>query len=86
MPPDEHQISVNNSIYTNMVAALSVHLAQWAACLAGEEFEEGLLETWSEMARNLYFPYNHDLRYHEEYQGWQQDVDASKSGVLRVTW
>ena len=36
MPPDEYQVNVRNSIYTNVVANYAIHTARWAACLASE--------------------------------------------------
>ena len=40
MPPDENHVEVDNSIFTNVVAALSVHFARYAACLADLDPEE----------------------------------------------
>lgn len=72
MPPDEHHQEVNNSIYTNVVASLSIQFGRYAACLAGEDEEDLVPDRWLRVAHDLEFPYNRDRRYHEEFEDFEK--------------
>ena len=94
MPPDEYQESINNSIYTNTLASLSVHFARYSSCLAGRDAVEDVPDSWLDTVQRLVFPFNTARRYHEEYEGYEEDVQNSKHSIydmhfvcfLRVIW
>lgn len=71
MPPDEHQLSINNSVYTNIGAKLSIHFARYAACLAGMKATEEIGEDWLEIARKIFIPFDDEQQYHPEFQGYE---------------
>lgn len=72
MPPDEHAQSINNSVYTNVGAKLSVHFARYAACLAGMNATEEVPDDWLEVADKLYLPFNSEGQYHPEFEGFEE--------------
>jgi len=81
MPPDEHQEDVDNSIYTNFVANYAVNTARWTTCLAeGESAARAAIpDEWLEKMENLVYTYNADKRYHEEYQGFDNEITSGKA-------
>ncbi|XP_067686916.1 uncharacterized protein [Haliotis asinina] len=79
MPPDEHQISINNSVYTNIGAKLSVHFANYASCLAGEHVNS----TWTDIADKIYIPFDERRQYHPEFEGYE-DVTGEKAVVKQA--
>ncbi len=80
MPPDEHQEHAHNSIYTNLVANLAVNTARWATCLASGEGEAITVipEEWLYKMSNLVFLFNEDRRYHEEYEGFNEQYQTGE--------
>ena len=76
MPPDEYAEYVNNSVYTNIVASYATHYARYAACLSGNNDYESLVpDSWLNVVQNLVFPYNPPKRYHEEYEGYDEEYN-----------
>ena len=80
MPPDEYQEAANNSIYTNLVANLAVNTARWTNCLLNGESaaEVNVPDSWLEKMKNLAFPYNEEMRYHEEFEGFDDELDNGR--------
>ena len=78
MPPDEHQEDVRNSIYTNLMANYAIHTARWTDCLAGEDETETVPDRWLNVAENLVVVYNREKRYHEEFEGYDDEVVSSE--------
>ena len=64
MPPDEYQYPVNNSVYTNVIAKLSLEFAIYC----GKVLDVFVPESWSEIARNMYIPFDNKLQYHPEFE------------------
>lgn len=66
MPPDEWNYPVNNSIYTNHVAKLSLlmpkYVCQLLNCTPPKEYEE--------IANMIYLPFDEAGQYHPEYDGF----------------
>lgn len=65
MPPDEHAGIVNNSVYTNTIAQMSL--------TAMEEIFQRVQKSqtyWKNYADNVYIPFNSKLKYHPEYDGY----------------
>ncbi len=80
MPPDENQEHANNSIFTNVVANLAVSTARWTTCLASGEGAAlaAIPDEWLDKMRNLVFLFNEEERYHEEYEGFDQQLQQGK--------
>ena len=78
MPPDEHQEDVKNSIYTNLMANYAIHAARWTACLAGRDPEASVPDRWLNVAQKLVFTFSEEKRYHEEFEGYNEEVETSK--------
>lgn len=83
MPPDEYQEAANNSIYTNLVANLAVNTARWTNCLLNGESsaEAAVPDAWLEKMKNLAFLYNEEKRYHEEFEGFDEELDNGKRSI-----
>ena len=80
MPPDEYQEAANNSIYTNLVANLAVNTARWTECLLNGEAaaETAVPDAWLEKMKNLVFLFNGEKRYHEEFEGFDDELVNGK--------
>ena len=78
MPPDEYQYPVNNSVYTNVIAKLSLEFAVYC----GSVLNVFVPESWSEIARNMYIPFDNKLQYHPEFEGF--DITNSSSFVKQA--
>ncbi len=78
MPPDEHQESCNNSIYTNLVANLAVNTARWTTCLTEGEAAafDTIPDSWLDKMAELVFLYNEEYEYHEEFEGFDEEYST----------
>ena len=66
MPPDEPADIVNNSVYTNAIAQLSLAAPQYIFSLLNKS------EThWKHFADNIYIPFDTANKYHPEYEGYK---------------
>ena len=79
MPPDEYAEHVNNSIYTNYVAKINIELADYVACLAGQQPSLAVSERRQQVARKLYLAFNESSQHHPEYEGYDNVETAWKS-------
>ena len=84
MPPDEYAEHVNNSIYTNYVAKINIELADYLACLAGQQSSKVVSEQRLQVARKLYLVFNESGQYHPEYEGYDNIETAWKSEGCNV--
>lgn len=66
MPPDEEHQQVNNSVYTNTVAKLSLELPEFIDGILGQQSKA----LYKEVADRLYIPFNETGQYHPEYDGY----------------
>ena len=66
MPPDEYHYPVNNSVYTNVVAKINLQLGIKFAELLGLSVPVD----WHTVATNMYIPYDANLKYHPEFDGF----------------
>ena len=64
MGPDEYNWPVNNSVYTNVIAILSMRTAQYAANLTGQAPQP----QWAQVASTMFVEYDVKLQYHPEYE------------------
>lgn len=68
LPPDEDaQPFRNNSVYTNVIAALSIQLAQYISGITNKTVPQ----QWLDVASNLYFPFDNSSQTYLEYEGFQ---------------
>ena len=66
-PPDEYHTGVNNSVYTNCVARLSLETAVRAAKAMRRPYD-----VYEHYADRVYVPFDGTLQYHPEYDGYVQ--------------
>lgn len=67
LPPDEDaQPFKNNSAYTNAIASLSIELANQVSCIT----KKPVPQTWFNISRNLYFPFDNVSQIHLEYENF----------------
>jgi trehalose/maltose hydrolase-like predicted phosphorylase len=64
MGPDEYHGNVNNSVYTNVAAVVSLRTAQYAAHLT----EHTPNPAWDKVASNMHIEYNATRHYHPEFE------------------
>ncbi len=65
MGPDEYHGSVNNSVYTNYIAKISLQGASEVATLMNKTSEK-----YDYYARRIYLPFDSRRQYHPEYDGY----------------
>eukprot|EP01132_Coremiostelium_polycephalum_P008602 gene8602-10589_t len=68
IPPDEYAVGVNNSVYTNVVAKISLDWALEAASIVGDTTIPSQL--WQSISNTLKIPYNETTNIHPEYDGF----------------
>jgi hypothetical protein len=66
--PDEYAVNVNNSVYTNAAAQLSLQFAVEACGLLNVSCRNSA--TWQEVASRMYIPFDASLGIHPEYDGY----------------
>ncbi|XP_064597126.1 uncharacterized protein LOC135463672 [Liolophura sinensis] len=71
MPPDEYAQSVNNSVYTNVLAKKSILFARYAACLNDLDYSKEINDSLISKAENIFIPFNQSSRYHPEFEGYE---------------
>ncbi|XP_061077729.1 protein-glucosylgalactosylhydroxylysine glucosidase isoform X1 [Conger conger] len=78
MPPDEYYYNVDNSVYTNAVAKYSllfaVELAVLLQCPVPPE--------WQEVADKLKIPYDPEMKYHPEFDGYKKGVSVKQADAV----
>ena len=68
LPPDEDaQPFRNNSVFTNVIASLSIQLAQYVSCITNKTVPQ----SWLDVASNLYFPFDNSTQTYLEYEGFK---------------
>lgn len=68
MPPDEYQHFINNSVYTNVVAKLSLQLVKEFASLN----DNSKMQHYENIADKLYIPFNETGQWHPEFEGYEE--------------
>lgn len=66
MPPDEYHADINDSVFTNVVARMSLYAAESAA----KELKLPS-EKYKTVADALYIPFDSAKQYHPEYEGYE---------------
>lgn len=68
MPPDEYHQRVNNSVYTNTVAKLSLLLPKYVNPLINRK----VYPQYEYVANMMYIPFNQTHNWHPEYDNYKQ--------------
>lgn len=80
VPPDEDaQPNVNNSVYTNVIASLAIHYANYTTCLTNTR---PLSQSALTKARCLYIPFDKKRNFHLEYEGYNDKMIKQADVVL----
>ena len=79
MGPDEYHGTTDNNVYTNIVAAMSVNLANFTSCVA--ECEE-VPQEWLDTARKLSLQYDEERDYHPQYEGYQPGTEIKQADTV----
>ncbi|KAM4573993.1 protein-glucosylgalactosylhydroxylysine glucosidase isoform 2-T2 [Odontesthes bonariensis] len=80
MPPDEYYYNVNNSVYTNAVAKLSL---QFAVDLA-ELLQHPAPKEWQLVADHLKIPFDQESQYHPEYDGYTKGQPVKQADTVML--
>ncbi|KAG9280778.1 protein-glucosylgalactosylhydroxylysine glucosidase isoform X1 [Astyanax mexicanus] len=80
MPPDEYYYNVDNSVYTNIVAKNSL---QFAVELAGL-LQHPAPPEWQEVADKLKIPFDSDLKYHPEFDGYRKGSPVKQADAVLI--
>ncbi|XP_077596971.1 protein-glucosylgalactosylhydroxylysine glucosidase [Stigmatopora nigra] len=80
MPPDEYYDNVNNSVYTNTVAKLSL---QFAVELA-DFLQHPTPKEWQDVADNLRIPFDQECLYHPEFEGYTKGCLVKQADTVML--
>ncbi|KAK3591601.1 hypothetical protein CHS0354_013784 [Potamilus streckersoni] len=78
MPPDEYHWPVNNSVYTNCIAQIALLLPKYAMGLLHQKAPV----KYEEIANKMYIPFDNQLQYHPEYDGYTPNVTVKQADVV----
>eukprot|EP01119_Soliformovum_irregulare_P008598 TRINITY_DN21702_c0_g1_i1.p1 TRINITY_DN21702_c0_g1~~TRINITY_DN21702_c0_g1_i1.p1 ORF type:complete len:726 (+),score=154.23 TRINITY_DN21702_c0_g1_i1:209-2179(+) len=78
IPPDEYAVNVNNSVYTNVVAKISLE----AAKRAGQVLGESTPQHWDDIAAKLKIPFDDKLQVHPEFDGYHGQLIKQADVIL----
>ncbi|XP_019712709.1 protein-glucosylgalactosylhydroxylysine glucosidase isoform X3 [Hippocampus comes] len=82
MPPDEYYSNVNNSVYTNTVAKLSL---QFAVLLA-DLLKHPAPKEWEDIADNLLINFDQQSRYHPEFEGYSKGYPVKQADAVMLSY
>ncbi|CAD5119191.1 DgyrCDS7828 [Dimorphilus gyrociliatus] len=80
--PDEYNDHVNNSIYTNEIADLSIRGTLSALAKAGVN----ITDRWSHVSNKLFKPYDQVRDYHPEYEGYTIGRKVKQADVVLLKY
>lgn len=80
MPPDEYYFNVNNSVYTNTAAKLSLQFAVELASL----LRQPAPKEWDQVAENLIIPFDQVNQYHPEYDGYTRGHPVKQADAVML--
>ncbi|XP_062577761.1 protein-glucosylgalactosylhydroxylysine glucosidase-like [Saccostrea cucullata] len=78
MPPDEWHQQVNNSVFTNAVAKLSLLLPELVGNLTNTRSDP----RFKAIADRLYIPYDKNMNYHPEFDGYSKNTQVKQADVI----
>lgn len=77
-PPDESAGRVNNSVYTNAIAALSLENAIYVSSLFGETPPA----SWKNISEQIWIPFDSSTQGHPEYEGYSGEMINQADTIL----
>lgn len=80
MPPDEYYYNVNNSVFTNTVAKLSLQFAVELAAL----LQHPAPKEWQEVAEHLKIPFDEEFQYHPEFDGYVKGHPVKQADTVML--
>ncbi|KAK2866874.1 hypothetical protein Q8A67_024991 [Cirrhinus molitorella] len=78
IPPDEYVSDVDNSVFTNAVAQRSLQFAIELSNLLGHTPPPA----WQDVADKIKIPFDQELKYHPEYDGYKQGTTVKQADVV----
>ncbi|XP_004069635.1 protein-glucosylgalactosylhydroxylysine glucosidase [Oryzias latipes] len=78
MPPDEYYYNVNNSVYTNAAAKLSLQFAVELANL----LQDAAPKEWQEVAEHIKIPFDQESQYHPEFDGYTKGHPVKQADTV----
>ena len=94
MGPDEYHASTDNNVYTNVVAGLSIYLAEFAHCVGGcpqvppswPQVTKTLQcpTALSQVAASLALEYSKELDLHPQYRGYTPGTVIKQADTVLV--
>ncbi|XP_070568257.1 protein-glucosylgalactosylhydroxylysine glucosidase-like isoform X1 [Ptychodera flava] len=78
MGPDEYHQNVNNSVYTNIVAQISLQLPYYAA----KFINASVPPEWKDIADKMYIPFDEEKQYHPEYDSYTNGTVVKQADVI----
>uniref|UniRef100_A0A6Q2Y5Y2 Protein-glucosylgalactosylhydroxylysine glucosidase n=1 Tax=Esox lucius TaxID=8010 RepID=A0A6Q2Y5Y2_ESOLU len=80
MPPDEYYHNVNNSVYTNTVAKISLAFAVELASLLNYPAPK----EWKQIADKIKIPFDQEHNYHPEYDGYKKGQFVKQADTVML--
>ncbi|XP_078001372.1 protein-glucosylgalactosylhydroxylysine glucosidase-like [Glandiceps talaboti] len=78
MGPDEYHQNVNNSVYTNVVAKISLNLPYYAAKMINATVSVD----WKNIADKMFILFDEEHQYHPEYDGYTNGTIVKQADVI----
>ncbi|XP_061630614.1 protein-glucosylgalactosylhydroxylysine glucosidase isoform X2 [Phyllopteryx taeniolatus] len=82
MPPDEYYYNVNNSVYTNTAAKLSLQFAVELADL----LKHPAPKEWQDVADNIQIPFDQQSLYHPEFEGYSKGYPVKQADTVMLSY
>ncbi|XP_037538885.1 protein-glucosylgalactosylhydroxylysine glucosidase [Nematolebias whitei] len=80
MPPDEYYSNINNSVYTNAAAKLSLQFAVELAAL----LQHPAPKEWQEVAQRIKIPFDPESQYHPEFDGYIKGQPVKQADTVML--
>ncbi|KAK7506974.1 hypothetical protein BaRGS_00001825 [Batillaria attramentaria] len=80
MGPDEWHSPVNNSAYTNVIAAQALYTAIDAASL----IKQTPPDDWLKVAQNMYIPFDSEKNFHPEYDDYKTGTNVKQADTIML--
>lgn len=82
MPPDEYHEPVDDSVYTNFIAAAAFRFTNNISSIFGRPENA----TWSEIADKLVIEYDPHMDYHPEFKGYRHGDTTKQADVVMLSY
>ncbi|XP_075044721.1 protein-glucosylgalactosylhydroxylysine glucosidase [Mixophyes fleayi] len=78
MPPDEYHSGIDNSVYTNALAQISLNFSIDLAI----DLQHHVPDTWKDVASKIKVPFDQKMNYHPEYDGYKIGEEVKQADVV----